>query len=237
MVVTGVDPRSAAARAGLRPGDVLLEVDPQASDDAEAASRRLHQSQGQRASARESPRKHRLRGRSPLGSSGSSPPVSTAGRGVSMWHKSAWDPRGRWALEREGATMTGHGRGAPSNACAAGREGPASSEASLLPGSTPSERPSRARRAAAAIRRDFKVWPHDATPLERAPASEEEDTRIGQQLGGTYETLRRDRRGRHGPRLRGPARAPRRQALRAQAPASGSRPQTGHCGLSFQREA
>jgi serine protease Do len=27
MVVTGLDPRSAAARAGLRPGDVLLEVD------------------------------------------------------------------------------------------------------------------------------------------------------------------------------------------------------------------
>ena len=37
---------------------------------------------------------------------------------------------------------------------------------------------------------DFKVCPHDATPLESAPSSADEDALIGQQLGGTYEVLR-----------------------------------------------
>src|SRR5688572_2437390 len=69
-------------------------------------------------------------------------------------------------------------------------KGPASSEASLPPGSTPLGAALACPTCGGRYPADFKVCPHDATPLESAPASEEEDTLIGQQLGGTYEILR-----------------------------------------------
>ncbi len=69
-------------------------------------------------------------------------------------------------------------------------KGPASSEASLPSGSTPLGAALACPTCGGRYPADFKVCPHDATPLESAPPNEEEDTLIGQQLGGTYEILR-----------------------------------------------
>jgi len=64
------------------------------------------------------------------------------------------------------------------------------SEASLVPGSTPLGAALSCPTCGGRYPADFKVCPHDATPLESAPANEDDDPLIGQQLAGTYEILR-----------------------------------------------
>ena len=66
---------------------------------------------------------------------------------------------------------------------------PAPDETSLPPGSVSLGAALSCPTCGGRYPADFKVCPHDATPLESAP-TEDDDALLGQQLGGTYEVLR-----------------------------------------------